>query len=155
MIKKQDYLLTQEKIVIGQKCSGWKDAIFQAAEPLISQGSILRNHVNEMIKVVEEYGPYILITPNVAIAHAAPSSDVLKNDLSLLILKQGVDFGSLNDPAKLVFCLSVVDHESHIELLSQLAILLQERNVIEELIQCKNPSEAGKICKKYLRKEES
>ena len=57
-----------------------------------------------MINAVEELGPYIVIIPHIAIAHARPSDNVLKNGISLITLKEPVEFGNKdNDPVYYIF----------------------------------------------------
>ena len=68
-----------DNIRIGLKANTWEDAIRQASEPLsLGQGAILGGYIDSMIDSVKELGPYIILMPGFALAHAAPSPEVLR-----------------------------------------------------------------------------
>jgi len=115
-------MLDASHVKTGIKVTTWKDAIIAAGEILVEAGSCTMEYVNAMIAAVEELGPYIVITPHVALAHARPSSQVYKSDMSLVVLDEAVEFGSVaNDPVKLVFAFCAKDDEGHLQQLGKLA----------------------------------
>jgi mannitol/fructose-specific phosphotransferase system IIA component (Ntr-type) len=60
---------------------------------------------------------------------------VLSTGLSLLTLAEPVVFGNVaNDPVRLVIGLCAVDHDSHIELLAELAALLGDAKSVNFLL---------------------
>ncbi|MCL2827963.1 MAG: PTS sugar transporter subunit IIA [Oscillospiraceae bacterium] len=111
----------------------WRDAIRNVGALLIDAKSITSDYVDGMIQAVEEMGPYIVIMPGFAIAHAAPSEAVLKNDTALITLKEGVNFGSPNDPVYLVFCLCCTDRTAHRASLQEIAKRLLAEGVMERI----------------------
>ncbi len=119
----------------------WKDAVRKAGFLLMKSGEIEEGYIDAMISSVEELGPYMVIAKGFALAHAAPCEAVKKNAVSLISLQNGVDFGSKNDPVKLVMCLACTDRESHIARLSKIAMRLMKTGTIEELIASKNEEE--------------
>ena len=75
-----------------------------------------------MIATVESLGPYIVIAPGVALAHARPSPAVHRAGLSLVTLVTPVPFGHRqNDPVRLVIGLASPDAEGHVNALATLA----------------------------------
>ena len=74
-------------------------------------------------------------------AHAAPCEAVKNNAVSLINLKDGVEFGSANDPVKVVMCLACTDKQSHIENLSKIAMRLMKKDMINKLSECKKKEE--------------
>lgn len=82
-----------------------------------------------MIQSVRELGPYIVIMPGFALAHAAPCEEVLKSDVALITLESPVEFGSPNDPVSVVLCLGCTDSTSHLDTLSGIAetLLAEEK----------------------------
>jgi PTS system ascorbate-specific IIA component len=76
-----------------------------------------------------------VIAPGIALAHGKPSEDVIETGLSLLVLKQAIEFQhAQNDPVQLVFGLAATDHESHIEVMAQLAEVLSDQDRVSTLL---------------------
>ena len=95
-----------------------------------------------MIQAFEDLGPYMVIAPGIALAHARPSSSVIETGLSLVTLKSPIEFGSTsNDPVSLVIGLAAVDHDSHIDLMAALSELLMSNESVNFLAQAVNESE--------------
>ena len=86
-----------------------EQAIRASGELLVSSGRVTAEYVEQMLAAVEEFGPYIVIAPGIALAHARPSEAVLETGLSLAVLAAPVEFGSHNDPVRLVFGLAALD----------------------------------------------
>ena len=123
-------MLDVSHIKTGVKVATWKEAIKAAGEILVEVGSCTAEYISAMIAAVEELGPYIVITPHVALAHARPSSQVNQADMSLVVLDEAVEFGSAsNDPVKLVFAFCATDNESHLEQLGKLAASLNPETI--------------------------
>lgn len=100
-------------------------AVELAGHLLVSSGRSTPDYTIQMIEVFDTHGPYFVIAPGIAIAHAKPSTAVLSTGLSLLTLAEPVVFGNVaNDPVRLVIGMCAVDHDSHIEMLADLAALL-------------------------------
>jgi mannitol/fructose-specific phosphotransferase system IIA component (Ntr-type) len=59
---------------------------------------------------------------------------VLETGLSLAVLAAPVEFGSHNDPVRLVFGLAALDHESHLGVLAALAERLSDEEFVNNLI---------------------
>ena len=134
-------MLESSHVKTGVKVANWKEAIKAAGEILVDVGSCTLEYVQAMITSVEELGPYIVITPHVALAHARPSSAIHQADMSLVVLDEAVEFGTkANDPVKLVFAFCATDDTSHLEQLSKLAQNLNPET-ISQLSEAKAASE--------------
>ena len=103
---------------------------------------VFAGHVARLA-VLDELGPYFVIAPGIAIAHARPSESVVSAGLSLAVLATPIEFGSdHNDPVRMVFGLCAKDHDGHIEVLSGLAEMLSDDAQVNFLL---NASDAGRI----------
>ncbi|QQT00634.1 PTS sugar transporter subunit IIA [Peribacillus psychrosaccharolyticus] len=126
-------------IQINKDAKDWKEAIHKASVSLIESKKILPSYVDAMISVVEEKGPYIVITKHIALAHARPEHGVLEKGLSFTTFGVPVPFGSeLLDPVKLIITLAATDSESHLDLLSELADILTDESKTEKMFVAKN-----------------
>lgn len=130
-------------IATGESPADWREAVAFAGDLLVASGRVTVDYTAQMIAAVEKFGPYIVIAPGIALAHARTGESVLGTGLALLVLATPVEFGNAaNDPVRLVFALSAVDHDSHIEVMSQLASALTDPRIVNSLL---NASEPGAI----------
>ncbi len=110
-------------------------AIVRVGELLVASGRTTAGYTGEMLDALDELGPYFVIAPGIAIAHARPSESVLSAGLSLVVLASPIEFGSdHNDPVRLVFGLCAKDHDGHIEVLAGLAEVLSDEAKVNFLL---------------------
>lgn len=135
-------------IQIKKHASDWMEAIRESSVPLLESKKIAPSYVDAMINVVDEKGPYIVITKHIALAHARPETGVLEKGLSFTTLNTPVPFGSQQfDPVKLIITLAATDSESHLDLLSELADVLSDEDITGKLFEAKNEQEFLEILK--------
>lgn len=140
-------VLTKDKIIVKDQVDSWEEAIEFAAQPLLTQKYIESSYIDSMIQSVKTLGPYIVIAPHVAIAHARPGNDVHQVGLSLLKLDEAINFSTDSHYAELVFVLSATDSTSHLTVLQNLAQLLGKQENIEALLEASNEEEIINIIK--------
>ena len=133
--------IARDCVRTGVRAGSWQDAIRRAAAPLVERGSIEGGYVERMISSVVELGPYIVLMPGFALAHAAPGDDVHASDLSVALFDDEVFFGSDNDPVRVVMCLACVDRESHIARLQAVAEKLLDDTFVARMIACSSDQE--------------
>ncbi|WP_067962820.1 PTS sugar transporter subunit IIA [Nocardiopsis trehalosi] len=148
-------LLPVEAIVTGIQVPDWRGAIRAAGELLVATGVSTEPYVRQMQDAVEEYGPYIVIAPGLALAHARPSPDVLRTGLSWAGLATPVAFGhAQNDPVHLVIGLAAVDHDGHSSALSRLARMLADPTRLEALTSAPDARRIHAIITEYETSQE-
>ncbi|MDN6206078.1 MAG: PTS sugar transporter subunit IIA [Staphylococcus simulans] len=140
-------ILTKDKIKVQDQVPDWSQAITEAAQPLLEQDYIETGYIDAMIDSVKEFGPYIVIAPEIAIAHARPEDNVNKVGLSLLKLNESINFAEDSHYASLIFVLSATDNTSHLNVLQSLAGLLGNKEVVNQLLASKNSDEIIGIIK--------
>lgn len=145
---------TTSLIQLKIEADDWQDTIRKAAAPLVTEQYITPAYVDAMIDSVKEIGPYIVITKNVALPHAATTCGALKTGLGITTLKKGIDFGNENnDPVKYVFCLSASDSNSHLQLMAALVQLLELPEFYQMLDNAQNAEEVLAYLKENERNE--
>ncbi|KKO52443.1 transcription antiterminator BglG [Paenibacillus sp. DMB20] len=131
-------LLTGDMITVKEQAADWRAAIRTAAGPLLNQGYIENRYVDEMIAKVEVLGPYIVVAPGIAIAHAKPQDGVLRLGISLLQLNRPVSFSKESrHQVHTVLVLASIDSETHLKALSELTSLLRAPESLARLKQAK------------------
>ncbi|MGL5590779.1 MAG: PTS sugar transporter subunit IIA [Metamycoplasmataceae bacterium] len=139
-------------IKISDKSLNWEDAIREGVDLLVQNDVCLDTFADEIIKSVEKFGPYFILMPKLALAHAAPGDYIKKNGLSLIVFKDDVKFSdSSNHDVQLLFTLAAKDESSHIDLLMKFAELFQEdKELINRIIKLDNIEEIKQELKGLL-----
>jgi len=71
-------MLNRNNVQFVDKVKDWKEAITKAGEILEKNNVIRHDYIEEMIKLIEKHGAYIVIEEGMAIPHAPISENVLK-----------------------------------------------------------------------------
>lgn len=114
--------------------TGWEDAISRAVALLLADLRVTEEYLHEVLAANRKLGPYFVVAPGIAIAHAAPSASVLETGMALLRLEEPVNSGSANDPVHLVFAFCAVDPDSHVELLASFARVMSTAGNVNVLL---------------------
>ncbi len=121
-------LLTADAIALDVHVDDWKEAVSVAGGLLTSTGVATDVYTAEMIDSVVEKGPYIVIAPGFAFAHARPSPAVHRTGMSWVRLARPVDFGHpSNDPVDLVVALAATDATAHTSAMAELAKVIGDQ----------------------------
>jgi PTS system ascorbate-specific IIA component len=129
----------ERSILIKDSVVDRNQAISIAGELLVASQKVRPEYIESMLEAVEKFGPYIVIAPGIALAHGKPSDAVVESGLSLLVIQEAIEFEhSHNDPVQLVFGLAATDHESHIEVMAELAEFLSDTQRVNSLLTCSN-----------------
>ncbi len=127
-------LLTPEVIRLNIAAADWEDAVRQSVQLLVDVGAADPRYVDASVDMVREMGPYMVIAPGLALAHARPESGVLRNCLGLITLANPVEFGNPdNDPVDLVFALGAIASDEHVQLMADLARFLMNEDSLPAL----------------------
>lgn len=130
---------------------GWEDAVRAAAGLLTGSGAADDRYPGRCVEMVKEHGPYIVIAPGIALAHARPEDGALSLGLAVAVLAEPVAFGhATNDPVDVVFAFASPDKEAHVALLARLARHLTA-GLAAPLRAAGSDDEAAALLKEVLR----
>jgi PTS system ascorbate-specific IIA component len=126
--------LADRAIVLQARAADWRDAIRLAGDALVDSGCTTAEYTEAMIRMVDDHGPYIVIAPGLALAHARPGPEVRCDGLSVVTLAEPVEFGHAhNDPVRVVIGLAGVAAGGHLEAVAQLANAFNDAAAIPAL----------------------
>lgn len=118
-------LLDISAIALDHDSEDWRQAVRFAGSLLEKTEASTEQYTESMIDNVEQNGPYIVVAPGFAFAHARPSEAVHRTAMSWVRLKAPVEFGhAKNDPVTLVVALAAHDDSAHTRAMQQLAKVL-------------------------------
>lgn len=135
-------LLTPDTISLGVSANNWEEAVRLSGNLMVKAGCVEPRFVDAMVGFVAANGPYVVIAPGIAIPHARPEDGVKKMCISLITLKNPVEFGSEdNDPVDLVIGLAAIDNSSHLDALAELIEILSDKDKQSIIRNAKSPAE--------------
>lgn len=122
--------LPDTAVLLGAHAPAWRDAMRLVGGALVASGATTDEYTDAMIGMVEEHGPYIVISPGLAFAHARPGGSVVRDGLAIVTLASPVAFGHPhNDPVRVVLGLAVAEVGTHLESIGEIANLFNDATV--------------------------
>ncbi|WP_433953440.1 PTS sugar transporter subunit IIA [Curtobacterium flaccumfaciens] len=122
--------LPDTAVLLGADAPAWRDAMRLVGGALVASGTTTDEYTDAMIGMVEEHGPYIVISPGLAFAHARPGGAVVRDGLAIVTLASPVAFGHPhNDPVRVVLGLAVAEVGTHLESIGEIANLFNDATV--------------------------
>jgi PTS system ascorbate-specific IIA component len=127
-------LLRHDAILLGAHATDWTDAVRQAGNALARAEIATAEYADEMVRMIEEHGPYVVIAPGLALAHARPGPSVLADGLAVVTLAEPVAFGHPhNDPVRVVLGLAVKTRDTHLGSIADLANVFNDATAVDRL----------------------
>lgn len=118
-------LLNEDCVALDVSAATWEEAVLAAGGLLEKAGIAGPAYTGSMIDNVETNGPYIVVAPGFAFAHARPSAAVHRTGMSWVRLENPVAFGhKTNDPVNLVVALAAADDGAHAKAMAELARII-------------------------------
>jgi PTS system ascorbate-specific IIA component len=139
-------LLSADAVILGAEVADWQDAVRLAGTALTRAGIAKPEYGDEMVRMIQEHGPYVVIAPGLALAHARPGPEVLADGLGIVTLATPVDFGHpYNDPVSVVLALAVASGDAHIALVAELANIFNDSTAVTDLARATTVDEVQRI----------
>ena len=138
--------LPDAAIQLGATATDWRAAVRLVGACLTRSGAAEPGYADEMIRMIDEHGPYVVIAPGLALAHARPGPEVLSNGLAVVTLATPVAFGHPhNDPVHVVLALAVHSPEHHLSMVAELANLFNDSDAVQRLVEAPSPDRVRTI----------
>lgn len=126
--------LPDDAIWLSRTAADWREAVQLAGDALAASGAATADYAGDMIRMIDEHGPYVVIAPGLALVHTRPSADVLTGGMSVVTLAEPVAFGHPHhDPVSVIVGLASTTAESHLAAVAQLANRFNDARAIERL----------------------
>lgn len=138
--------LPESAIVLGAEAADWRAAVTLAGEALTRSGAAKPGYSGEMIRMIEQHGPYVVIAPGLALAHARPGPEVVADGLSIVTLATPVNFGHPhNDPVRVILGLAVASADTHLASVAALANVFNDSSAVADLAAATSTKEVQSI----------
>ena len=138
--------LPASAIVIGAHAADWRAAVTLAGDALAASGAAKPEYSREMIRMIEEHGPYVVIAPGLALAHARPGPEVLADGLSVVTLAEPVSFGHpYNDPVSVILGLAILTADRHLAVVAAVTNIFNDSTAIADLAAATTAADVQRI----------
>lgn len=132
-------MLKKENIRIVDSISSWREAVKLSVQPLVDCGCVESRYIDGIIQNTLEFGPYYVITEDVALIHGRPEQGVKEKQLAVTVTREAVAFGEDGShKARLLVALAAVDGETHIDVMRTLAELFMDAGKIHQLVEAES-----------------
>lgn len=130
----------------GAHAGDWRAAVSVAGAALVGAGITRAEYTDRMIAVIEDFGAYVVIAPGLALAHARPGPEVIRDGVAVVTLAEPVPFGHPhNDPVKVVLGLAVRHSEEHVAMVAEVANVFNEAGIVERLFTAESDDEIRSV----------
>ena len=145
-------LVEKKHICFHDRFESWQDAIQAACEPLLADRTIEQQYVEAIISCIEEYGPYIVIAPDIAMPHSTESAKGVNGTaIGFMKVKHPVSFDKEDreKDARLFFTLASIDHEQHLSNMMRLSELLMNESIVSALLDASSEKDLLAIAEQF------
>lgn len=126
--------LPDEAVTLRITVASWREAVLEAGRALERIGAVDPAYTRRMIDQIDLLGPYIVIAPGLALAHARPGNDVFADGMSVVTLAEPVAFGhKTNDPVSVVIGIAATKQNGHVGFIAGLADVLTHPDAVGAL----------------------
>jgi PTS system ascorbate-specific IIA component len=133
-------------VILGATPTDWREAVELAGAALTAAGAARPEYAREMVRMIDEHGPYIVVAPGLALAHARPGPEVVTDGLAVVTLANPVEFGHpYNDPVRVVLGVAAASNESHLKAVAELANIFNDSDAVDRLARAASPDEVRRI----------
>lgn len=123
----------------------WKAAIRMALHPLLEGGYITEEYETSVLENVEKFGPYFVLTPDMALVHAGPDKGVLGTQMAITVLEEPVRFTEDGHPVRVLAALAATDSTGHMEGIRAMSNIFMDNTKVEHLLNTKTPQELWQL----------
>lgn len=130
-------LIDNDSIQLGLIAKDWKEAVQLSVQPLIDSGAVKPEYYDAIIESTDQYGPYYILMPGMAMPHARPEAGVLRDSFSLITLKEPVQFSDGKEVSILVTLAATSSKIHNSVAIPQIVALFDLKDSITRLNSCK------------------
>lgn len=129
----------------------WENAIRECSEKLIVEGIIEPRYVQIMINLIKKYGPYIVISDEIAIAHSQTEDGALDLGVTTQLFPNGLCIKQKK--INILFVLSTPNQERHLKILNDIIELSNNKRLLTQLLSMETEEEAKKCLLDFFSKD--
>lgn len=137
-MKLRDSLAENNSIRLQAEAETWQEAVKIGVDLLVAADVVEPKYYQAILAGVEQFGPYFVIAPGLAMPHGRPEEGVKKTGFALVTLKTPLVFNhEENDPVDILITLAAIDANTHNEVgIMQVVNLFEDEANFDRLRAC-------------------
>lgn len=139
--------------VISSKKTDWKDALYQALEPLIEDNKVEDQYYFELVDQISNRYNYSFLGQDMAIPHAVPEKGIKDDGISLLISHYPIKL-PYGKKVRIIAPIAFFHMDKYLNAINQLADLSTNNREINKLLNTNTSEQAFTILKEYVERGE-
>ncbi|MCT7705535.1 MAG: HTH domain-containing protein [Lactobacillus gasseri] len=127
--------------------------IKELSEELEKNNIVTSGYCDDILSLIDKYGPYMLLSSDTFLAHAAPSKHTRKIGIEIGILKRPIKI-SVNNIEEKIKCVIVLVpgfHQEHDKALAQLINIITNRRLYDQILSETDTDKMYKLIKKSVQ----
>ena len=145
-----DSLKENNSVMLQQEANSWEEAIKVCMASLVTNNSIEKKYIENIIERTKELGPFYILAPGLAMPHERPEMGVNKNSFSLVTLKKPVSFPD-GQEVDILIGLAAENAEVHTgEAIPQIVMLFDDEEIFTKIREAKVPEDIYKLIKEKV-----
>ena len=145
-------LVEKKRTLFIESADTWQESIRLSCRQLEIEGVVDETYADEIIRCVEQHGPYIVLIPGFAMPHSQEgSAGAHGTAISFMKLEREVVFDE-SDPEKyasVFFTLASVDPDVHLKNMQVLFKMLTNDDLVIELQKVRSDDDLLRLADKY------
>lgn len=141
-------MINKELIQLNVSCKDKEEAIRLSLKPFLDNKYIEESYIEDVLKNLNSYGPYITIAPHIAMPHASTTSGVMKSGFGLTTLEEPVVFNCDHDPIKYLFPICATRNDGTLGTIAALSNIISEPDLYDILDHVTDVDEFVSICER-------
>ena len=136
-MKLRDSLADNNSILLQAEASTWQEAVKLGVDLLVKADVVEPRYYQAILDGVEQFGPYFVIAPGLAMPHGRPEEGVKKTGFALVTLKTPLVFNH-----EILITMAAVDANTHQEVgIMQIVNLFDDEANFDRLRACRTAQE--------------
>lgn len=145
-------LVEKKRTLFLEGADTWREAVRLSCRPLEQDGTVDETYADEIIRCVEEHGPYIVLIPGFAMPHSQENSGGAHGTgISFMKLEREVIFDG-DDPEKhasVFFTIASVDPDAHLKNMRALFRMLTDEDLVADLLKVGSDEDLIRLADRY------
>lgn len=127
-------LLKERNCRIVEGVRDWKEAVHVSLEPLIADGDCTEAYEQAVYDATAEYGPYYVLTDDLALIHASNKVGVSRTQMAVTVLKEPVQFTQDGPGVRILVALAAIDGNAHVDGMAAVMELFGDDDHTEDIL---------------------
>ncbi|MGB4984408.1 MAG: PTS sugar transporter subunit IIA [Erysipelotrichaceae bacterium] len=127
-------LIKEENVLLVDEIIDWQQAVEFSINPLVEQGYCEKRYIDGIIDNTYKFGPYYVLTNDLALLHGKSEQGVLSTQFSIVRLNKPVYFLNSTKPVRILIGMCASSSEEHMQGIMAIANIFGDDDKTKKLL---------------------